>query len=386
MNGVVMLVNEFPPLPIGGAERQAERLSQYLAGHAWNIRVLTRGSKDLPSIQNKDGFQILRINPFGPGKLKSLTFVMGAILMLWQERNNYQILHAHLAFGPAFVAAMVGRILKKIVIVKFGNSGPFGDIQTSQKTFRGRLRLAMLRRWVDVAITLDSKMQSEVLGAGFSKTQIRRMPNGIDIHSLQTRPTKSSARMSLGLSDNLTVVYTGRLSKQKSLHTLIMAICTISKELPNLQLVLVGDGPERHNLEELTSNLDLQNKIHFTGSHSDVLPYLAAADIFVLPSLAEGISNSLLEAMACGLACIATNVGGTPEVLGQSGILVDPDQPDQIAQALSLLAHNQAKIEELGNLAKKRILDEYEFEIVGKRYSQLYIELLNNQSPQEASV
>ena len=386
MNGVVMLVNEFPPLPIGGAERQAERLSQYLAGHAWNIRVLTRGSKDLPPHQNKDGFQILRVKPFGPGKLKSLTFVFGAIQTLWQERNNYQILHAHLAFGPAFAAAMVGRILKKIVIVKFGNSGPFGDIQTSQKTFRGRLRLAMLRRWVDVAITLDAKMQAEVLGAGFSQTQIRRMPNGIDTHSFQTRPTKSSARKSLGLSDILTVVYTGRLSKQKSLHTLIMAISTIRKELPNLQLVLVGDGPERLNLEVLSSNLGLENNIHFAGSQSDVIPYLAAADIFVLPSLAEGISNSLLEAMTCGLACIATKVGGTPDVLGQSGVLVDPDQPDQIAQALSRLAQNPDEMERLSNLAKKRILDEYEFEIVGKRYSQLYNELLNNQSPQEAAV
>ena len=127
--GVVMLVNEFPPLPVGGAERQAERLSVWLAARGWKVSVLTRGAAGIPSRETRDGFDILRIRPRGPGKLKSLTFVLGSLWTLFRRRKQYGILHAHLSFGPAFAAVIAARLLGKRVIVKLGNSGEFGDIR-----------------------------------------------------------------------------------------------------------------------------------------------------------------------------------------------------------------------------------------------------------------
>ncbi len=378
MNGVVMLVNEFPPLPIGGAERQAERLAQFLAGQGWDIRVLTRGATGVPARQQKDGYQVLRVRPRGPGKIKTATFVLGALGILWRERRHYQILHAHLAFGPAFAAALVGRLLGKAVIVKFGNSGQFGDVQSSQKTWRGRLRLAALRRWANVVITLDEKMQAEALSAGFSEHQIRRMPNGIDSRVFHACPDKEAAKIALGLSPALTILYTGRLNKQKSLDTLLLAMYAAEQQIPNLQLLLVGDGPERHNLVMLAQELDLAEWVHFTGAVGDVSPYLAAADLFVLPSISEGISNSLLEAMASGLACIATRVGGTADVLGTAGVIIPPRHPDGLALEIVRLAQNPSEITRLGMAARQRIAAEYDFEIVGARYIQLYRRLMGS--------
>jgi glycosyltransferase involved in cell wall biosynthesis len=133
MSGVVMLVNEFPPLPVGGAERQAERLAAHLAQRPVNGHARASG---LPASEERAGFQIVRPPLFGPGKARTLTFILGALYTLWRLRRHYQILHAHLAFGPAVAAVIAGRLLGKRVLVKLGTSGEFGDICVSQRSLR----------------------------------------------------------------------------------------------------------------------------------------------------------------------------------------------------------------------------------------------------------
>ena len=369
-----MLVNEFPPLPVGGAERQAERLSGFLARRGWQVLVLTRSASGLPACEQRSGFEIRRIRTPGSGKIKSLTFFLAVIGTLWKERRRYSLLHAHLAFGPALAAALVGPLLHKPVIVKLGNSGPFGDIQTSQRTGRGRFRLAILRRWVSVIIVLDTRMNAEAAAAGFQNTRL--MPNGVDAGYFQPCPEKEAVKSRLGFAGSVLLLFTGRLESQKSLDTLLKGFSLAQQEHPNLRLVLVGDGLEKPGLEQLAARLGLGEAVMFAGSQTDVRSYLDAADVFVLPSLAEGISNALLEAMSCGLACIATSVGGTPEVLGTCGLLVEPDQPEALAQAISQLVSNPQQARQFGAQARQRILAEYDIHIVGEHYIQLYNELL----------
>jgi len=374
MTGIVMLVNEFSPLPIGGAEQQAERLSRYLAANNWQVKVITRGTTSLPKREQRSGFEIIRIRSIGPGKIKSLVFVLGTIWTLWKLHKDYSLLHAHLAFGPAMAATLMGRLLHKPVIVKFGNSGPFGDIQTSQRTLRGRVRLAMIRHWANMIIVLDAKLNAEALSAGFSQT--RYLPNGIDPEHFKPCQDKNAARANLGLSGHLVLVFTGRLDVQKSVDILLQALKTSLGNQPNLHLVIVGDGPERQKLELLTGSMGLSTFVTYTGNQVDVRPYLDAADIFILPSMSEGISNSLLEAMAQGLACIATSVGGTPEVLGNCGLLVEPGDPGMLSRAILQYAADLQQANHYGELARKKILEEYDFEITGKAYIDLYSELL----------
>lgn len=373
--GVMMLVNEFAPLPVGGAERQAERLAAHLAQRGWPVRVLTRHAPSLPLNEQRSGFTIERLRPLGPGKLKTLTFVLAAIGRLWRLRRNYQIIHAHLAFGPAFAAAVIGRLLGKRVLIKFGNSGKFGDIQVSQATWRGRLRLATFRRWVDTLIVLDEAMEQEVLAAGFPRQRVRRMPNGIDAQAFAPGQSRPAARAALGLPEQTTVLYMGRMSAQKSLPMLLQAFQSAVQRQP-LHLVLLGEGPDREALEAQAAALGVAGQVSFPGSQADVHPYLHAADIFVLPSVVEGISNALLEAMSCGLACIATPVGGTPEALegGRCGILLPAGQIESsaLAEALVELAQDPARRRQLGELARQRILSTYDFAVVGAQYEALY--------------
>jgi glycosyltransferase involved in cell wall biosynthesis len=376
-DGVVMLVNEFPPLPVGGAERQAERLSGWLAARGWKISVLTRGAASLSPRETRDGFEILRVRPRGPGKLKSLTFVLGALWTLFRRRNEYKILHAHLSFGPAFAAVIAARLLGKRVIVKLGNSGEFGDIRVSQKTLRGRVRLFALRRWADAVIALDDAMQTEALEAGFDPRRLRRMNNGIEFASFSSSRTKDEAKSALGLDGKIIVMFMGRLSEQKSLPTLLNALSAARKQCPALHLLLLGDGPSRRDLEFQAEKLGISANVTFAGSQNDVRPYLEAADIFALPSVSEGISNALLEAMSAGLACVVTPVGGNAEVLdaGACGVLLPPRDESAWAAALAELGNDSQRRERLGAAARQRVRERYDFSVVGGQYESLYREL-----------
>jgi len=387
MNGVVMLVNEFPPLPVGGAEIQAERLSSYLAGQGWPVWVVTRRGDGLPASEKRNGFTILRPQTLGTGKLRTITFMFFTLVMLFRMRRQYQILHAHLAFGPAFVATMLGRLLHKRVIVKLGGSGSIGDVYTSRRTWRGRLRLAAIRRWADIVIVLTDVMRNEALSAGISPEHIRIFNNGIDASSYRFENAKENAKHELGLDGKTILLFVGRLDPVKSLSTLLEALALSLDLRPALHLIIVGDGPERIRLETQAKTLGVAKMVEFSGNQKDVRSYLQVADMFVLPSITEGISNALLEAMASGVACLATPVGGNLEVLaqGQYGMLVPVGDVNAWAKAFADLGNDLELRTKLGQVARERILAQYDFNVVGAQYEALYTELLDKNSDMYAS-
>ena len=375
---IVMLVNEFPPLKVGGGERQAEQLSIQLVRQGLIVGVITRGAQNLPDYEERDGLWVQRIQPRGSGKLESLNFLFGAMWQLWQRRNDYHIIHAHLAFTPAIAAALIGKALRKPAIVKFGNSGQFGDVQVSQATRRGRVKLALLRRWGKRFIALDQAMHAELLQAGFDPLRVQRMHNGVDAVRFHPANDHQSHKIELGLRQKTVLLYIGRLSAQKSLSLLLESFHELTQTHPNVFLLLVGDGPDRPALAAQTLRLGLRERIRFVGNVSDVRPYLAASDIFVLPSVSEGMSNALLEAMSSGLACVVTRVGNAAEMLqnGACGVLVEAGNQHDLSDAFNTLLQNPKRILELGQKARQRVEENYAIQIVGRKYQALYEELL----------
>jgi len=376
--GVVMLVNEFPPLKVGGAERQAERLSKYLSRQGWPVWVITRHEGGLLRDEKQNGLRVTRLAALGPGKLGTVRFVLGMLWLLWRQKHDYEILHAHLAFGPAFAGVIAARLLGKSCIVKLGNSGDYGDILTSQRTLRGRLRLGAIRRWANIVIVLDDAMNQEVIRTGFDPTRVRRMYNGIDITALNTSDLTSIPSFQTHSADRIVAIFVGRLTKQKSLGTLLQAVSVVIQSCPSLHLVMLGDGPERSNLEQEAIALGIIQHVTFAGYQANVEPYLRSAQLFVLPSVSEGISNALLEAMSFGLPCLASAVGGNSEVLGYGkyGILLPPNDVKAWARALEEMATVSAMRFEMGELARQRIVESYDFRVTGMKYEELYQELL----------
>jgi glycosyltransferase involved in cell wall biosynthesis len=191
------------------------------------------------------------------------------------------------------------------------------------------------------AIVLNAHSQVEHYRQLFrlGRVSIVVIPNSRPIDAIhervvQLRINRPALRLSLQLSDRPTVLCVGRLTNQKDQATLIRAMGELSSQ-PQAQLVLVGDGPDRTELERLALELT-PDRVTFTGQQSDPLPWLAAADVFVMPSTAEGLPGALIEAMAAELPCIATDIPGNRELIKhrQTGLLVPVNDPIKLSKAL----------------------------------------------------
>jgi L-malate glycosyltransferase len=378
MKGVMMLINLYPPFG-GGTERQAERLAAYLVRQKVFAGVITRRLDNSPQLETRDGVTIIRIREIGPGKFKSLSFIVGAVFNMVIHANSFDVLHAHLAFAPAVAASITGRLLGKRVIVKFGNSGNFGDVHELNRSWRGRLALAIIRRWADAFIALTGEIEFEMLKAKLPPSRVIRMVNGVDTELFCPPIDKEAAKASIDMAGKTLLLFTGRLTAQKALPNLLQALKQVSGVLSNVHLILVGDGEESKPLEMMAADLDINPFLTFFGRCDSVQIYLNAADVFVLPSLSEGLSNSLLEAMATGLPCVATRVGGSIDALaqGECGLLISPNNNQELVNAILYLVRDPKEMKRMGQLARQRAIDHFDLEVVGSKYLRLYNELVH---------
>jgi glycosyltransferase involved in cell wall biosynthesis len=169
------------------------------------------------------------------------------------------------------------------------------------------------------------------------------------------------------------VIFTGRLHPQKNLPLLLEAWANVARETA-ANLILVGPGSERPRLIELADSLGISQRVQFVGPVDSPAEYLRAADIFVLPSVAEGMSNSLLEAMATALPCVVSGIGGNTDLIAdrQTGRLVAEPTAETWSTTLIELLENSAERRRLGEAAHERIDSEFALEVVVDRYVDLY--------------
>jgi glycosyltransferase involved in cell wall biosynthesis len=165
------------------------------------------------------------------------------------------------------------------------------------------------------------------------------------------------------------LLYVGRLHVEKGVDTLLDAWPRVLCQVPDGTLVLVGDGPLREDLQARGIP-----RVLFVGNVQDPLPYLQAAEVFVLPSRSEGLSGALLEAMATGLPCVATAIGGTVDVVtdGVDGWLVPANHPDALAQRLTTALLDPPERARVGLAARQRVLREFSLTDVARRLAQVY--------------
>ena len=142
----------------------------------------------------------------------------------------------------------------------------------------------------------------------------------------------------------------------------------------NCQLIIIADGPEKKNIEQVVEELEVTDVVHIIPSVDDVASYLKAADLFVLPSQFEGLSNSLLEAMACGLPVISTSVGGSIDIIksGVNGILIEYNNEERLSQEISDLLGNAGLAAKLGRHARDTVKKYHDMDIVADTYLKLY--------------
>lgn len=197
-----------------------------------------------------------------------------------------------------------------------------------EKWHRALVQRVMLRSVAEAFAVTRQLADDMVTQIGVPPGRFKVLYNGVDGQKFGARrPRKAGAEVTLGS--------VGRLVKVKNYGLLLRAVAKLPEEL-RWRLVLVGDGPERESLERAVRELGLQQRVQLLGHRDDVPELLSQFDIFVLPSLSEGLSNTLLEAMAAGVAVVASDVGGNREIIepGRSGLLFPSDNLDAAAQAI----------------------------------------------------
>jgi glycosyltransferase involved in cell wall biosynthesis len=390
---VLFLTESFHPV-LGGGEGHVRDLSRRLAASGMPATVVTRrGERAWPAEETLDGVRVVRVPPAGPGRTGKYAMVPAALLALRREAPAYDVLvvRGTRVLGlPGLVAARSAR--KAVVLQPEVNGELTGEVYTWGTALDRPLpRRAIgtaaaarnqILRDADAFVAMSRLIRDEMVGAGVAQEKIRHIPHGVDTERFRpaTPAERNDLRGRLGLPyDARIVAFTGRLLRGKGLETLVEAFAS---QEPRAHLLIVGSGDGQMlsvegTVRERVARGDLAGRVIMTGRVDNVEDYLRASDIFVFPSVFEGLGLSLIEAQACGLPCIGARTGGIVDVIGdgRTGMLVDPEHAENLAAAMRALLADEAGRVALGAAARKGALDRFDVRDSVDRYRALFREL-----------
>ena len=371
-----MVSYQYAPMVDGGAERQAQRLAESLANRGRRVGVVTARYPGLPISERLAGVDVHRVWAVPKAGRFSATFLPSLARFLLLHGRRYDIWHVHQAFYSAGVALSIAQVLGRKCIVKAAASGPYGDL--------ARLRRIRMGSWVrralpqaDAVISLNEELTQELLTARIDPGRIRCIPNGVDCARFRppSAEQRREARSTLGiLPQQSLVLFAGRLAEDKGVGYLLDAWRTIEQSSDGDSLTLVLAGAELHQGEFRNRGERELRRARFVGKVPDVRPLLHAADVLVLPSLTEGLSNIALEAMASGLPVVGTAIGGLKEQItnGITGLLIPPRDADALVRAVTTLLRDAALRSEIGAAARVSVERRYSLASVVDAYEELY--------------
>jgi len=342
----------------------------------------------LPALQEK-GFELTVLVLAGPGdhpapfiaSMKSrgidcemismrgnLDPVLPLRLLKFMRGNPSPLIHTHLIHADLY-GTLAARLAGVPVVV----STKHGYNPWRAKWFYAYLdRLASL--FQNRIITISDALASWLVEVeGLRREKLSTIHYALDVDSFSSSTTADPP-----LKVSPPVIGTiGRLIHQKGVHVLLQAFAMCAKRHPTISLLVVGDGPERSNLENLTEQLGLVDRVHFLGYRSDVPGILSYVDIFALPSFGEGFGLVLLEAMASSKPVVATDVMSIPEIVqeGKTGLLVPAQDVSALAQALETLIGNPELRDRFGKAGFQRVKEKFAVERMVRKTIKVYQEV-----------
>lgn len=374
---VLMICYQYAPAADGGAERQAQRLAEELAGRGHVVGVVTTSTRGAPRRERMGGVDVRRLWTLDRKGLVSATFLPGLIFFLLTRGRRFDIWHVHQAYYHYLIAVALARVLGKRCVVKTAASGPFGDIARLRVSKFGSVVLRALPA-AHAVVSLNRGLSRELEEAG---VEARVIHNGVDTRAFTpaTPAQRAAARRTWRLdSGTVAVAYVGRLAAAKGVDVLLHAWRMIesSTEGDHCELLLAGDGADAERLRAYAQKH--LHRVRFAGRIANVVELLQAVDMVVLPSLSEGLSNAVLEAMAMGLPVVATNIPGLDEQVedGRTGLLVPPQDAERLAGALRVLIRNREQRELLGRAGRGAVERRFAFPGIVAAYQDLYRDLI----------
>ncbi|WP_321391004.1 glycosyltransferase [uncultured Desulfuromusa sp.] len=305
-----------------------------------------------------------------PGNDFSLPFRIARIC----RKYNVNIVHAQ-SWGT-YVEGFLGAFLSlKMPAFIFAFRGKTIEDMDGVPA-RRRISQRLLAKFCSAIVTPSKQMACEYADSiGIGRDRIKVIYNGVRLDSFQPVDSKSEAKQFLNLpGDSLVIGCVARFDPIKNIKSLVHSFAELSKRYDLLHLVLVGDGECRDDLMALVSSLNIEDRVMFSGESTSVMRFYNAMDIYVLPSLYEGVSNTILEASSCALPVVAGRVGGTPEILfdNVNGILLDSLSVESLIDGLELLLSSADLRLEMGRAGREIVEEKFSMPSMVAEYEALF--------------
>jgi len=400
---------------------QAEKQARQLLALGHDVTVVTfRHYRQWKRKETLDGLPVVRVGGIyrrsgrlNIGRLGHLPNNVMMFLALWRLRHTYDVIHAFQLSPPA---ALAGQLAHKPVILGIQSAGPSeaqrvqldergaalmadtlteepflkvglrdwtagaGDIGHLPQLPLGKAMLDFLRKSNAFYRILSTRSHSYLTSHGFRAEQIVHIPGSVDTERFQPAPERrpDPAR------PERDIICVARMDYAKGVDVLLHAwgrmLCEPTEWRAHLKprLRLVGEGVCGAQMERIVAGLGIQDSVEFLGSRADVVDLLQQSWGFVMPSRWEGMPNALLEAMACGLPCVATRVSGSEDIIadGVNGLLVEPEHPAEMAQALRRILEDAELAQRLGWEGRATVIRDYQLITIVEQCLELYRRLL----------
>ena len=346
-------------LTMGGASEntvsQIEALER--AGYASTLVLGPQSERPTVETARRRGCRVVELD--GLVREVSPARDFAAALQLWRlfRRRRPAIVHTHTS-KAGFVGRLAAWLARVPVVIHQPHGHVFYGYWNRPRTaaFVALERLAA--HWTDTIVTLTPREVEEHLQRGIGRSeQFAVIPSGVPIRAVRAAaPPRAEARARLGLSPEAYVIAgVGRLVPVKGFDLLVTALAQVAARVPSAHVLLIGSGAEHDALQARAAALGVADRLHITGSVTDVTGRLAAADVLAAPSRNEGMGRVIVEAMALGLPVVGARVGGIADVIdAECGLLVPPDDASALADALLELALDEARRTKLGAAARPR--------------------------------
>jgi glycosyltransferase involved in cell wall biosynthesis len=367
----IRVVHIIHSMEVGGAQRQIASLFGALDRARFDLRLICLGRKGVVGEQlEREGFVVAALG-------KKARVQIGMLMRLVRLLREWKpgIVHCSI-----FTANLWGRIAGKIAGVPILIAHEQSTISL-EKWYR-RLIDRVLSRITWRVLTVSEDLRRRVVAEeGIAPARVEVLHNAIDLRAIAAGGRADAAggradarEQALAGERGLRVGVVGRLEHRKDHLTLVRAAARVVSEIPAATFFLVGEGPDRPKIEAEIARLRLRSSVFLLGERHDVPELLHSFDVYVLSSITEGLSLSILEAMAAGCPVVATDVGGNPELLddGRAGILTPARDPEALALAVIRLLKSPAQRETLAQAARQRALEGFDIHSVARRLQALY--------------
>ncbi len=388
--GVIQVIGN---LYIGGAQEVVRTLVEYLASNGCRLVVCTFIDGPVRQDIERLGVKVVVL----PRRHSIMAFPLFFIDMIriWKQlarlirEHEIDIVQTHLFdLSTNFLMLLLPYTTNLRLLfwtVHNVNSGPAGDNLSKPKRYVYRWLYKLASQKASGFIAVSDRVKKAMLGAvgPTIEDSITVICNGVNVKRYGHPVDKTAVRSELGLDANAYLAaVVGTLKEQKGHRYLIEAAASIVSQYSNWHLLVIGDGELGEELQAQTDRLGLGEHIHFLGNRHDVPDLLAASDLFVLPSLWEGLPMALIEAMATGLPIVATQVSGTIQVMvpDETGILVPPGEAQKLTEAVLQILSDSERALAMGAAARRRVEEEFSAQKQADEHLALYHRLLQEEA------